>query len=575
MKIRKLPTLLIPALLASGCATTPPGEPREPGEEEAPVRVGSAPAGPISSSLTEEVLYKVLVAEIAGQRGRIDLALENYIELAGEIDDPQVAERATRIAVFARDNERALEMARRWVALDPANLDARQIMAAMNIRLGNVDQALSDLEYVLNADEEAAGQKLRMIANFLSREEDKQTALVVMERLVSERQDDVDALFAYALLAIRLEDLDKAREVMERVVAHAPDNISVAMAYLSVLQKQEETQTAIDWLQEALELHPDQDDLRLMYARILADAKRFDESREQFAILAEKSPQNADVRYALALLYLQANDLDAAATHLQMLVELGERVNEAAFYLGQIAQTRKHYDEALRWFRMVEGGANHFDAQLHIGLVLARQTDVEGARTHLHGIAAKDREEQVRIIRAEGEILAEHGLLDEAMAVYGRALEEEYDTELLYTRAMLAEKMDRLDLLEQDLRAILEREPDNAQALNALGYTLADRTDRHHEAFELISRALELSPEDFYILDSMGWVLYRLGRLEEAVDYLRKAREIRDDPEVAAHLGEVLWVMGQKDAARDVWESALEATPDDEKLLEVIKRLTP
>ena len=161
------------------------------------------------------------------------------------------------------------------------------------------------------------------------------------------------------------------------------------------------------------------------------------------------------------------------------------------------------------------------------------------------------------------------------MAVYDAALAEYYDTELLYTRAMLAEKMDALDILERDLRAIIEEEPENAQALNALGYTLADRTERYQEAHDLIRRALELSPADFYILDSMGWVLYRLGRFEEAISYLRQARELRDDPEVAAHLAEVLWVTGDRDGARDVWESALRTTPGDAILLDVIERLAP
>jgi tetratricopeptide (TPR) repeat protein len=193
----------------------------------------------------------------------------------------------------------------------------------------------------------------------------------------------------------------------------------------------------------------------------------------------------------------------------------------------------------------------------------------------LHSIEVQNEEQRFQLVRAEGEILTQHNRYEEAMAVYDRALEASYDMELLYTRAMLAEKLDRFDVLEADLQTIIEREPDNAQALNALGYTLADRTHRYDEAYEFVRRALILNPEDFYILDSMGWVLYRLGRLNEAVEYLTKAREIKDDPEVAAHLGEVLWVMGDKQAARDIWDSALKDTPDDQRLLDVIQRLAP
>ncbi len=162
------------------------------------------------------------------------------------------------------------------------------------------------------------------------------------------------------------------------------------------------------------------------------------------------------------------------------------------------------------------------------------------------------------------------------MATYDAELQDgAFHSELLYARAMLADKMGAIEVLERDLRTIIEQEPENAQALNALGYTLADRTARYEEALELIKRALKLSPDDFYILDSMGWVLYRLQRFDEAIEYLEQARALRNDPEVAAHLGEVLWIKGERDAARDVWETALRDTPNDKKLLDVIKRLTP
>ena len=179
------------------------------------------------------------------------------------------------------------------------------------------------------------------------------------------------------------------------------------------------------------------------------------------------------------------------------------------------------------------------------------------------------------MIQAEGEILTNEKRYEEAMTLFDSEINENPHPDLLYSRAMLAEKMGRLDILEADLKRILEDDPDNATALNALGYTLADRTDRYEEAYDYIKRAYEQSPGDFYILDSMGWVLYRLGRLDEAVDFLQQALELRNDPEIAAHLGEVLWVMGDKEAARDVWDTALQATPADDRLLKVIERFQP
>lgn len=564
------------ALLA-GCATVPEtGDPAaESRSPDSPVPVAPAPSPTGPTDLTGEVMYEILLAEFAGQRGDLDTAVNTYLRLAHRLDSAEVAERATSIAVFAREDDKARDAAALWVRRAPDNLEARQVLAALYIRTGDADLALTQLRYVLAADPEARGQRLRMIAGFLGREQEQDAALEVMERLLEEHRDDPDALFAFAQMAVRAGNLDKARQGVEAALAADPGNLSMAVAYLSILQRQGETETALAWLEDLLYRQPEDFNLRLIYARLLADERRYEDARRQFQVLAEADAENTDVQYALGLLNLQANDLDAARVHFMNLVELGDRTDEASFYLGQIEQVRDNYDAAIDWFRAVSGGENFFDAQLHIALLMGRDSQVEEAMAHLRSLQPGSERQRFRVARTEGEILTEAGRLEEAMAIYDRALEGSYDTELLYTRAMLAEKMDRLDILERDLRQILEREPDNAQALNALGYTLADRTDRYDEAYDLISRALDLEPDDFYILDSMGWVLYRLGRLEEAVEYLRRAQSLRDDPEVAAHLGEVLWVMGERDEARRVWRDALANTPDDRHLLEVIERFSP
>ncbi len=574
------PFLPVAALLAAGCATVPPSAPPPAAGtaalvfDEATIRRTPLTGADIKG-FSEEALFKLLAAEIAGQRGQVDLALQNYIEIAQATEDPQIAERATRIAVFARDNARALAAAERWAALQPASVEAHQIVAAMKIRTGDVEGALGHLEQVLASDGAAAGQKLRMIANFLGREQDKAAALEVMRRLVEKRSDDPDALLAYALLAIRTDNVAEARTAMDRLAAGGPVNPGLAIAYIGLLQRHEDLPGALAWMEAALARDSGNFDLRLVYARLLADARRYDDARVQFEQLATLNPEHGDVQYALGLLYLQANRLDDAAKRFSDLYARNQRVEETAYYLGQIAEARRDAAGALDWYRKLDSGPNHFDAQLRIALLLARSGDLPGARAQLQGLTPTDEAESARRTRVEGEILTEHGRLDEAMAVYDRALEAGYDGDIMYTRAMLAERMDRIDVVERDLRTVLEHDPDNAQALNALGYTLADRTDRYAEAYELIARALQLSPQDYYILDSMGWVLYRLGRLDEAVDYLQRARAIRDDAEVAAHLAEVLWVKGDREAAREVWEAALKSTPDDATLLETIKRLQP
>jgi len=566
-------------LVIGGCAT-PPALPERPAagiNNPVVLNEGNLLDLPVITGADfdtdSEPLFRLLVAEFAGQRGRLDLAVEHYVATAKQLQDLEVAKRATRISVFARNNQAALEAAKIWVAQDPDDTEARQILAAMYIRGGDADAAITHLEYVLNAEAESSNRQLRMIANLLSREEDKLTALNVMEQLMSRRAGDSAALVAYALLAIRAEDIDKAVAAMQRVVDTGVGDTSIAMAYVSLLKKHDKSRAAFEWLEQAIENSTDDYGLRLIYARLLADSNRYEEARVQFSIVATKTPDNSDVVYALGLLNLQADRIEAAHENFEQLLKLKVRSDDANFYLAQIAESREQANEALDLYREVNSGANYFESQIRIALILSSQDEVADAQAHLRSIVGQSEEEKLHLMRAEGEILAQHDRLEDAMAVYDGALVEIYDMELLYTRAMLAEKMGRLDVLEADLRTIIEREPDNSQALNALGYTLADHTDRYEEAYELIQRALVLSPEDFYILDSMGWVLYRLGRLAESVEFLTRARSIKDDPEVAAHLGEVLWVMGDKDAAHDIWTSALKDKPNDQRLLDVIERL--
>ena len=528
----------------------------------------------VGLDVSDDAVFQLLVAEFAGQRGRLKLAVEQYLAAAKSLASVEVAERASRIAVFARRYEEAIEAAKIWSSLAPDALEARQILAAMHIRTGNADAARTEFEYVLNHPSDDQDTQLRMIVNLLGREQDKQTALTVMEKLLETRTDHVEANVAHALLAIRAEEIETAKFALRRVRELGALDTNLAVAYVSLLQKHKRTPEAVLWLKEHVE---DSDDsgMRMVYARLLADAGQYENARQQFKLLAKQDPSNSDVIYALGLLNLQAEQITEAEQQFKRLVKLDVRKNDAKFYLGQINESKGNSTQAIAAYRDVNGGQNYFTAQVRIAILLAQDQDLEGARAQLKSIQTQNSEQEKQLLNTEAEILAQDGQYDQAMAIYDAALADTYDMELLYTRAMLAEQMGRIDLLERDLRRIIEREPRNSQALNALGYTLADRTERFDEALSLIEQALEISPDDFYILDSMGWVMYRLGRFEEAIGYLNKAREIRDDPEVAAHLGEVLWVMGNKDEARALLQNAIRLTPNDERLLEVIKKLEP
>jgi len=526
--------------------------------------------------LTEDILYKLLVAEVAGQRGQLDIAVKNYLELARQTRDPEIASRATRIAVYARDDEAAYQAARIWVELDPENSDAHQVLAVMAVRDGDLEQAMNHFQYILHNAGGVIDQKLWIIANLLSKEEDQEVARQVMDQLMQDHQDDPDALYAYAHVMSRLNDDEKSLQILEKVLELVPDNVNANISYVSLLQKTDRTSEAIAWLEKTLQKNTEDNfNLRLYYARLLTDQKRFDDARRQFELLVSEAPNNVDVLYALGLLNLQNNRLDEAQTYFERLSSLGEQSSEANYYLGRIAEEKGELEKAADWYQNLQDGSNYFDAQVRLALIYARQKDIEAAREQLHSIKADNLEQKNIIIQAEGELLVEEKRFQDAMAVYNTALTQSSDPDLLYSRAMLAEKMGRLDILERDLQTILEQDPNHAQALNALGYTLADRTNRYQEAYTYIKKALELKPDDFYILDSMGWVLYRMGRLEESIEFLNRALKQRRDPEIAAHLGEVLWVKGDRAAAREIWEAALQETPEDSRLLDVIKRFSP
>ncbi len=571
--------MLVAGLVLAGCSgPMVKQDPQTPITEKPapePVIVSVEPVRP-KIDLTEEMLIRILEAEFAGQRGHLDSALTNYLELARETKDPKIIERATRIAVFAKDEAATTELANMWVELDPRNPDAHQVLAVMAIRKGDIETALRHLESILDYTYGEMDQKLLMIASMLGREADKAMIMEVMEKITVNRQDSPESLFAFSRVAAILGEFERALELLEKSYSLNPDNEAVALSYVSILQRLDRFEEALAWLEKALKKPRDGDfDLRFAYARLLTDVRRYDDSVEQFELLAEEDPKNEDVLFALSLLYLQLNRLDDAEKYLLLLSEDNNKTNDANYYLGRIAEDRDDPAKAAIWYQGVQAGQNYFDAQVRLALTLAKQDRLDDARKHLQSIRTENPRESVMLVQAEAELLVELQRLDEAIEIYDVALKDKFDADLLYSRAMLAEKMNRLDILEADLRLIIERDPQNAQAMNALGYTLADKTDRFEEAEKLIDQALQLRPDDHFILDSKGWVLYRMGKVDEALPYLRKALELIPDGEIAAHLGEVLWVSGNRKEAKKVWGTALKATPDNASLQSVIERFSP
>jgi tetratricopeptide (TPR) repeat protein len=331
------------------------------------------------------------------------------------------------------------------------------------------------------------------------------------------------------------------------------------------------------FLRDYLAAFPTARDARLTYAKLLARAGKFTESRAQFELMTRENPANPEAHFAVGLVALQTNDLDSAKASFLKALELEHpEEGHVRLYLGQLAEARNQTEEALTWYQSVTKGRQQFDAQLRAAVMLNKLGRLAEARAWLAKLQPSSDTERAQQAQTEAQLLREAKNYEGVFAVLSKALEKMPDSpELLYDRAMAAEKVNRIDVLEKDLRRLIKLKPDYAHAYNALGYTLADRTNRTQEAIELLEKALKLEPEDPFILDSMGWALFKAKRYPEAVDYLRRAYGVRPDPEIAAHFGEALWMKGDKEEARRVWRNGLQLHPENESLRDVASRLMP
>lgn len=571
--------LLFPlSVLLTACAALPP----EPAAPEAVPADATAPIlrEPAPTAGTEEpgtlsgaLLFDILLGEVAGQRDRLDVSVSHYLRAAEESDDPRVAERALRIALFAKDEDAALTAARRWVELDPARLEARQSLAMLATHARIVDEAYEQLDYLVSAapDDE---QAYEMITGLLARSEDRELTLTLMERLTQAHPDSAEAHLAYSRLALHADNAELALSEVERSLVLRPGWADAIVLRAAVHMKLEQPQQARHELEAAIAAQPGNIDLRLALARLLLDLRDLSAAGVQFREVVRRKPDHADARFSLGLLAVEQKQYKQAEGHFRKLLASGQREQEARYYLGRVAELRDDKQGALDWYATITEGDYWLEAQIRTVDLQADLGDLPGARRHLQSLRLQDPRLAVRLYLVEGEILIRAGELAEAMRLYNDVLAEAPDNhEVLYARALLAERLGESALAERDLRRIVDADPDNFHALNALGYTLADRNERLEEALALIEKALTLAPDEAAIVDSMGWVQYRLGRLDAAVEHLQRAYTLSgEDPEVAAHLGEVLWVQGRHAEARRVWDKARREHPDNQPLQRTLER---
>ncbi len=560
VKSRRVLPFVFAALLA-GCAS------RSAQEPAAVVTDDQLTATPF----TAETLYDLLVAEIGGQRQRYDLVLGNYLKQAHQTRDAGVAQRAYQIAVYVGARQAALDAAMLWLELQPDNLDALRGSTLELIYAGRLEQAYTQMQKQLQMGEKPA---FDMLASAVGRDQAQDFTRRFAE-LTKQYPDIRELKLGHAILLHQGGEYASAMALADQLLGQDRDYVPALMVKGRTLNKLGRHAEAVELLAQAVQRHPDTHRLRLLYGRVLVHAGQLNLARKQFEYLAKQAPEDSDVLTSLALITLENNMEQEAERYFERLLTLGERNDTAHYYLGRLHDQQKKYQSAKDHYLAVEPGKEYMAARVALGRMMAGQKQLDEALELINEAREQNPAWTEALFLLEAELLINDDQLKKALQVYARALKGSPDSlNLLYARAMAYEKLNDIEGLERDLRTILKLDAQNAAALNALGFTLADRTKRYKEAQALVMQAYKLDGDDPAILDSMGWVQFRLGNLEQAKEYLQMAYARLPDAEIAAHLGEVLWVKGEQAAAKSLWTKALRASPDSLILRETINRLT-
>lgn len=561
---KRLAFPVLAATLLGACAQ----QPAEP--VAAPVdSTGAPPSAPVYGPGT---VADLLVAEVAAQRNALNVTMAYYADKARQIDDAEVARQAARLAAYLDDPVLATEMGELWLARAPDNLEARELLAMSWIRQGDSKKAAVYIDDLLAVDPRAALTGL--VTD--TRGAEQQTELLRALGQLSERYPEQAPLWYAKAVSLQLDgDLDAALVACKRALRANKLHEEALLLKARLMFDLGDEAGAIRHLQKLQRKFPEAIRVRINLARLLMQAGRKDEAAEALAVINEDFSEHQDMRYSLALLGLERGMHAPARATLAALLSEGYRPAEMHLFLGRSLEDEGQLNEAIGHYRAVSTGPNVLQAQMQAARLLFHQGQGDAGSMLMAELRDHFPERIPELLASEAELRASHGDAEGAMALASEALVQFPDNrELLYTRAMVAERLDNVAQLEVDLRRLLELHPNDPVALNALGYTLADRTDRTEEALKLIQGAYRQQPDDPAIIDSMGWALYKLGRLDEAAEFLSSAWAQFPDHEVGAHYGEVLWQMGEQAAARKVWRDALARHPDSAKVREAVLRLT-
>lgn len=566
--------LILPLLLAA-CASAPKQEHTAAAK---PVPQPVQPTKPVlpDVELSDDLLYEFLVGEMAHQRGKPELAAQTYLDLARSTRDPRVARRAAQLAFESHQVDTAIEAFKLWIALEPDSRPAKEMLASVLISSGRLSEALPLLSGVLSADQENAGAIFVQIYALLARQPDKAGVLKLMRDLAKPYPKLPEAQWVVAQAAAAAGKPDEALERVRQARALRPDWEAAAILEAQLLRPKQ-PQQALALLKDFSGSHKDAHDARLAYARMLLDQQQYKESRIEFQALLKDNPESLELALTVALISLQVGELDRAEKELQQVLARGKRDHDtASYYLGQLYEAKKDPQAALKQYRKVQDGEYAYSARLREVYLLSTGGKLGEALDLLHRMPAQNNQQRVQLVLIEVQLLRDAKQYEQAFQVLEQGLQKFPDNpDFLYEGALLADKLGKPEMLEQLIRKLIELQPDNANAYNMLGYSLLERNVRIEEGMRLVEKAYSMSPNDAAIMDSVGWGHYRFGRLDKSLEFLRRAFAANPDPEIAAHLGEVLWVKGSKEEARKVWSGSIKEHPQSEALQAVMKKFLP
>ncbi len=525
--------------------------------------------------MDSRLLYSLLVSDIAAQRGQPQLAMTTYLDLAKKTRDPRLARRALEHAITSGQINFAIDSATLWLEIDPKSSTALHTLVSMLVRTNRLSEAEPHLAKLIAARPAEAGNSLLQLRSLWNKQSDKQAVLVLTQALAKPYADLPEAALALGFAEQAAGHADKALVQVDLALGRRP-GWDIAILLKAHLLEGRSEKEALEFLAEQSVRYPQAKEVRMSYARNLIDARRLADARKVYDVLNRDFPDTLEIVVGLGMTAMQGRDYRQAESAFVHALDLKPR-NPAAirYYLGVTAEEQRNFDRAMDWYRSVPDGDYRDDADRRLVHIYSRQGQKEPALALAEKMPVDTESNKIMKAQTLAQIHRENKDLTAARKVLDTALKEfPNSTDLLYDRSLISEQLGQLDVAERDLRRYLEIKPNSATALNALGYTLAARTSRLDEAEHLIGQALAIEPDNPVIIDSSGWLQYRRGNFQEAARQLKRAFELLPDPEIAAHLGEVLWQLNQRDEALKVWDQGKQLDPKHDVLADTIKRLT-